>query len=232
VPPAERPDRDGADSGYEAAFELERQVVFRDGPIVVCLSPDVRDAGMFAAVVSGGIAVLAVRGEDGELRAFSNTCRHAAPMVIAEREGPGQHAARAFTCPFADWPDAHSDGEGSVRALPVAEGHGLVLVRPGGGAPVNVDDAVDPDPVWLDALGLDAYRRAHATRAVRVAPWRTVVTEARARPGARAVGPNAVLVPVGGPVARAVELHRAFPLDPAECVVDVTRYVRVESGRA
>lgn len=226
MPPAERPDRDGTGAGSAPAFEHERQVVFRDGPIVVCLSPDVRDAGMFATVVSGGITVLAVRGEDGELRAFTNTCRHAAPMVVAEREGPGQHAANAFTCPFADWPDAHSDadpaGWNAVRPLPVAEGHGLVLVRPGGGAPVDVDAAVDPDPDWLDSLGLDAYRRDHTSRAVRAAPWRTVVAELRARPGARVVGPNAALIAGEG----TVELHRVFPLTPGECVVDVARYAR------
>jgi phenylpropionate dioxygenase-like ring-hydroxylating dioxygenase large terminal subunit len=214
-------ERDGR-HGLEPAFEQERQVVFREGPIVACLSPDVRDAGMFATVVSGGIAVLAVRGEDGELRAFSNTCRHGAPMVVAEREGPGQHAANAFTCPFADWPDAHSTGAGVVRPLPVAEAHGLVTVRAGGGAPVDPDAAIGPDPLWLDSLGLDRYRREHAVRAVRSAPWRTAFAELLGRPGARAVGPNAAMTAAPD----SVELHRVFPLTPGECVVDVARYRR------
>ena len=46
------------------------------------------------------IAVLVVRGEDGGLRAFTNTCRHDDPYVAAERKSPGQSTANAFTCPL------------------------------------------------------------------------------------------------------------------------------------
>jgi phenylpropionate dioxygenase-like ring-hydroxylating dioxygenase large terminal subunit len=191
--------------------------------VVAGLGPDVRGPGMFAALVSGGVAVLVVRGEDGVLRAFSNTCRHHDPFVVAEREAPGGRAANTFACPFADWPGAHTAGDGRVRPLPVVETHGVVFVWPRGGATVDAGALVEPETARaLDDLGLDRYERVHEERDVRAANRDDVVDGLRRHPGAHRVGKQAVVVIGAAPDT--VELRRAFALTADETVVDVVRY--------
>jgi phenylpropionate dioxygenase-like ring-hydroxylating dioxygenase large terminal subunit len=110
---------------------------------------------MSTALVSGGVTALVVRGDDGLLRAFANTCRHRDPLLVAERAGAGMSATAAFTCTFAGWPGPH-DATGPVRPLPVAEAHGVVLVRPAGGLPIAAGEVVDREAgAFLDALSLD-----------------------------------------------------------------------------
>jgi phenylpropionate dioxygenase-like ring-hydroxylating dioxygenase large terminal subunit len=179
---------------------------------------------MFTALVSGGVAVLVVRGEDGELRAFSNTCRHTDPFVVAERDAPGQRAANAFTCPFADWPDAHADGGGTVRPLPVASSHGVVFVRPGGGPAIETDALVDAGTAAvLDHLGLHRYGPASTAREVDARHVRRVADGFFELPGAHAIGTDAALV-VDAATGTDVVVLRAFPLARGGSVVDTRRY--------
>ena len=196
------------------------------GLVPAGLSPDVREAGMFAALVSDGIAVLVVRGEDGVLRAFTNTCRHDDPYVAAERESPGQSTANAFTCPFADWPGTHAAGGRGVRPLPVVETHGVVIVSPGG-APVDAGALLDAGTARaLDELGLDRYERTSAERSVSAASPSAVAEGFRASPGTLAIGDRAVVVVGDTRDADApdVELRRAFALPTGETVVDIAQY--------
>jgi phenylpropionate dioxygenase-like ring-hydroxylating dioxygenase large terminal subunit len=194
--------------------------------VVAGLAPDFREPGMFTALVSGGIAVLVVRGEDGELRAFTNTCRHGDAFVLAERDAPGQRTAGAFTCPFADWPDAHADGGTAVRPLPVAAVHGVVFVQPGAG----ISGAFDPGPRldpgaagWLDRLGLDAYERTGTAREVDARHAQRVAGGFRTLPGAHPIGALAALV-ADTVAGTDVVLLRAFPLVRGGSVVDTQRY--------
>ena len=84
-----------------------------------------------------------VRGEDGVLRAFLNTCRHrGAPLILKEKDEP----LRALVCPFHGWTYGL---DGALQAIPrayafpcidkrdyglkecsVAESAGLVWVHP------------------------------------------------------------------------------------------------------
>jgi phenylpropionate dioxygenase-like ring-hydroxylating dioxygenase large terminal subunit len=133
-----------------AWFARERQRLFRDRPVLVCLSADVAEPGDFVTVDCGGVPLVIVRGDDGMVNALVNVCRHRATQVA---HGCGQ--AKNFVCPFHNWTYAR-DGRllGQPRsqggfaelaketlglvAVPVAERFGLVFVRPGGGAPIDV----------------------------------------------------------------------------------------------
>ena len=53
-------------------FALEQQRLFRERPIVACLSVDVAEPGAFVATDCGGVPIAVVRSEDGQLRAFVN----------------------------------------------------------------------------------------------------------------------------------------------------------------
>jgi hypothetical protein len=181
---------------------------------------------MSAALVSAGLAALIVRGDDGRLRAFANTCRHRDPLVVAERAGAGMTATTAFTCTFAGWPGPHS-ATGPVRALPVAEWHGVVLVGPAGDAPIADGDVVDPEAAaYLDALNLDRAECVAETREVVAADFHALVADLASRPRARIVAGHAVVT--NGPDTGTVELDRVFTLGGEthgrRYVVDRRRY--------
>ena len=81
-----------ADYTSTEQFALEQQRLFRDRPVVACLSVDVAEPGAYVATDCGGIPVAVVRGEDGRLRAFVNICRHRASIVLeGQRHAEPQH---------------------------------------------------------------------------------------------------------------------------------------------
>src|SRR4029078_2563587 len=106
-----------------------------------------RSTGAHRAAPTGERGVLLVRGEDGEVRAFANSCRHRGHELLP----CGQSAReKAIVCPYHAWTYSLSGslqgaagfrkvrgfafGEGGLAPLPVAEWHGLVFVDSSGGA--------------------------------------------------------------------------------------------------
>jgi Rieske 2Fe-2S family protein len=77
---------------------------------------DVAEPGRFVAAQVGSESALVVRGEDGELRAFRNVCRHRAARL---REGRGD-CGKAIRCPYHGW-TYRTDG----RLIGVPEGRGF-----------------------------------------------------------------------------------------------------------
>jgi choline monooxygenase len=85
--------------------------------------------GFFTAEVAGEPLVVA-RGDDGELRAFFNVCRHHAAAVVTEAQG----CAKQFRCPYHGWTYGN---DGALKGMVEFEGvcnferanNGLVPVR-------------------------------------------------------------------------------------------------------
>ncbi len=79
--------------------ELERASVFSAAWQVVGRMDQVRGAGQFFTAELAGEPLVVVRGEDGQLRAFYNVCRHHAAAVVTEVQG----CAKQFRCPYHGW---------------------------------------------------------------------------------------------------------------------------------
>jgi phenylpropionate dioxygenase-like ring-hydroxylating dioxygenase large terminal subunit len=159
-------------------FAREQRALFREGVVVACLSADIPNAGDFTVVESGGIPVIVSRDAGGAVRAFLNACRHRAAPVV---EGCG-HRARNFVCPFHNWTygldgsllgqpraqqgfDTLADERLGLVPLPVAEAAGVVLVRPEGDAPIDVEATLCGLGPELEAYALASYARyAHQRR--------------------------------------------------------------------
>ncbi|KDD56122.1 ring hydroxylating alpha subunit, catalytic domain protein [Bordetella bronchiseptica OSU553] len=85
--------------------------------------------GAYFAMDFAGVPIIVSRGEDGQVRAFANSCRHRGVRLV---NGEGQ--GRAFVCPYHGWSYA---GNGELRAAPGMEGthcfdrkdNGLLPVR-------------------------------------------------------------------------------------------------------
>lgn len=79
--------------------ELERDYVFARNWIAVGRADQVAAPGHFFTLQLAGEPLVVVRGEDGELRAFFNVCRHHAAAVVTAACGAAQH----LRCPYHGW---------------------------------------------------------------------------------------------------------------------------------
>jgi choline monooxygenase len=78
---------------------LERASVFSATWQVAGRADQVRENGQFFTVELAGEPLVMARGEDGQLRAFYNVCRHHAAAVVTEAQG----CAKQFRCPYHGW---------------------------------------------------------------------------------------------------------------------------------
>lgn len=120
-------------------FEREKRLVFRRLPLMLAASCELADPGQYKTLEVAGVPVLMVRGRDGQVRAFLNSCTHRGSR-LAEGRGRGMR----FTCPYHGWSftgegdllGVASPGEyGAVDkaamglvAFPVTESAGLIWV--------------------------------------------------------------------------------------------------------
>lgn len=141
-------------ANYLSRERLEQELgVLRRTPTPFCPSAALGEPGAYVARVAAGTPILAVRGDDGRVRAFRNACRHRG-MPIADGTG----CAKAFVCRYHGWtyrldgglqhvphddgfPDLDRDTHGLTPVW--AEEHsGLVFVQQDG-------EPVEPGP-WAE----------------------------------------------------------------------------------
>jgi len=91
--------------------DLERRTVFSGGWQMIARADQVAAPGQFVTAEIAGEPVIAVRGNDGALRAFYNVCRHHGAAVATEPEGK-THLLR---CPYHGWTYSL---EGSLKGTP------------------------------------------------------------------------------------------------------------------
>jgi len=83
----------------ESFFDLEREGVFGAQWLFVGHVDELRDSGDYRAVDLAGAPVVVVRGADGQIRAFYNSCRHrGAPVTRAECG-----TAQLLVCQYHSW---------------------------------------------------------------------------------------------------------------------------------
>ena len=84
-----------------AHFRAELEQVFYRNWLYVCHHSELVEARAFRRFDVGTQSLLLVRGDDGELRAFHNTCRHRGSELCAEASG--RLARKLITCPYHQW---------------------------------------------------------------------------------------------------------------------------------
>lgn len=184
-PPA-RPTRVPAERYISPAFA--RLEVDRMWPRVwqqACTIDHVADPGDYFEYRCGPYSVLIVRGDDGELRAFQNACRHRGNTLCT---GAGS-SLRELKCGYHGWT---WDLAGALKRIPNRKGFGSVHMSEFPLAPVqvdtwerlvfvNLDPAAIPLADYLEAVpgdiawcGLGDFR-CYATMTIDVeANWKTI----------------------------------------------------------
>ena len=97
-----------------ARFAAEREMVLRRLPIPFCPSAALTEPGAYVARDAAQTPILAVRGNDGEVRAFRNACRHRGTQLAS-----GSGCEKAFVCPYHGWTYGL---DGALRHVPHEHG--------------------------------------------------------------------------------------------------------------
>ena len=80
-------------------YELDLQAIFYRDWLYAIPACQLGKTGSYVTLRIGAYEVVIVRGRDGEIRAFHNSCRHRGSLICAAREG---QVAR-LVCPYHQW---------------------------------------------------------------------------------------------------------------------------------
>jgi phenylpropionate dioxygenase-like ring-hydroxylating dioxygenase large terminal subunit len=116
----------------EGIAELENSAVFGKTWQAVGRADQVQKSGQFLTADIAGDPVVVVRGEDSQLRAFYNVCRHHAAAVVTEAQG----CAKQFRCPYHGWTYAI---DGTLKGMVEFDGVCDFERSANGLVPVHVD---------------------------------------------------------------------------------------------
>jgi choline monooxygenase len=104
--------------GDTAVYEIERREIFARTWQLLAHESQLPRPGDYLATNFAGYPVLAVRGEDGQVRAFHNVCRHRAGPLVEDGTG---HCAGALVCRYHAWKYALDGRLASARDFGAAE---------------------------------------------------------------------------------------------------------------
>ncbi len=168
-----------------AFYALEREHVWKKAWLLAGRDEDFPEAGSFRTFDRTGSPLLLVRGHDGELRAFFNTCQHRGAPVVRDACG----ATKRLRCQYHSWT---YDLDGTLLQVPdrrdfTTLDEGRRALKPvrcesyGGWVFVNEDAGALPLREWLGPVADEwsvlrgSELRAHGTRRERIpANWKIV----------------------------------------------------------
>ncbi|MBX3393991.1 MAG: Rieske 2Fe-2S domain-containing protein [Phycisphaerae bacterium] len=112
--------------------ELERSAVFSGTWQFAARADQLKNAGDYVTTDVAGEPVVVVRGEDHQLRAFYNVCRHHAAAVMTQPQG----RCHVMQCPYHAWTYAL---DGSLKGMPDWDGVQDFRKRDNGLVPIRVE---------------------------------------------------------------------------------------------
>ena len=167
-------------------FEAEKRAFLRAAPQVVCHAMEIAEPGEWRSIDYLGESVIVIRGDDGEVRAFANVCRHRGSRLV---DGTGG-CAKVLTCPYHAWSYGRDGRLAGVphrseypgldpadyALFPVAleDWHGFLFVRLEPGAP-SVAEMMAP---YEDEIAPYRFEELRAIGRVTLRPrplnWKTI----------------------------------------------------------
>lgn len=114
-------------------FEVEKETVFRPSWQVVCHLNDVPNPGDYHTFDFLNEMIVVVRGDDGQVRAFHNVCKHRAARVV---DGPSGNCGSRMVCPYHAW---NYDLQGRLAGVPQRKSFGDLDVSKHGLTPVELE---------------------------------------------------------------------------------------------
>lgn len=172
---------------YDPDLAAREVAVLRCTPTIVAFSSDLAHPGDYMSVDLLGTPVLAIRQEDGTVKAFVNVCRHRGAKVVWDAAGN----KRVFSCPYHGWCYERSGALRQVKTegfedvdatqhglvtLPVAEALGIVWVRLAGDEPIDVVDYLGAEVCeQLESLGISRFRKFKTVVLEEPVNWKLII---------------------------------------------------------
>ncbi len=110
-------------------FDLEMERIIRPSWQIVCHVNEIANPGDYQTIDYLGESVVVIRGEDRQVRAFTNVCRHRAMRLV---EGPSG-CARKLVCPYHAWT---FESDGRLSGVPMKSEYPALRLEDNGLAPV------------------------------------------------------------------------------------------------
>ena len=146
-------------------FALEQDRVFRPSWQIVCHVSELPGPGDYRTIDYCGESVIAIRGDDGHVRAFTNVCRHRAMRLV---EGPSG-CAKKLVCPYHAWV---YETDGRLTGVPMKGDYPALKLEENGLAPVEVEVWHGFVFVRLEDRGFPSVSEMMAPFEDEVAPYR------------------------------------------------------------
>ena len=146
-------------------FAAEMARVIRPSWQIVCHQSDIPAPGDYRTLDYAGESVIAIRGEDGAVRAFANVCRHRAMRLV---EGPAG-CARKLVCPYHAWT---FESDGRLSGVSMKGDYPALKLEDNGLAPVSVEIWGGFVFVRLEDAGFPSVAEMMAPFEAEVAPYR------------------------------------------------------------
>jgi nitrite reductase/ring-hydroxylating ferredoxin subunit len=164
-------------------FKVEVKQIFRRMPLVLAPSAEIRNPGDYKSMDAAGMPVLLTRGQDGEVRAFINSCSHRGTAVVIDETGN----RRKFTCPYHGWtfdqkgalvgiasPDDFGEIDRSaygLTPLPVLEKAGLIWCTLDPESTLDIETFLSGYDDMLANFGLESWH-LFEKRTIRGPNWK------------------------------------------------------------
>lgn len=145
-------------------FAVEQARLLRPSWQIVCHANEIPAAGDWRTLEFLGESIIAVRGDDGAVRAFTNVCRHRGSRLV---DGSGG-CARKLVCPYHAWV---YELDGRLSGVPLKSTYPDFALADHGLAPVELE-------IWRGfvfirlAPGLPSVAQMLAPWDAQVAPYR------------------------------------------------------------
>ena len=169
-------------------LRFDMEAIYGRSWIMVGFEVELPEPGSTLATTVGRNPVVVVRGRDGQLRAFHNSCRHRGAQICA----PGAARRPRLVCPYHQWsydlegrlvnaprmPDWFAPSEHSLRPVALRTVAGTVYICLADDPP-DFDDFHDAFAPMLAPHQLHRAKLAHEMTLVERANWKLVMENAR-----------------------------------------------------
>ncbi len=136
VTPGADPDADWSLPGWiyhdDEYHALEMERIIRPSWQIVCHQSDMPGKGDWRTLDLLGESIIVVRGDDGTVRAFANTCRHRAMRLVDGAAG----CAKKLVCPYHAWT---YELDGRLSGVPMRGDYPALDMAANGLIPIDVD---------------------------------------------------------------------------------------------
>ena len=170
-------------------FDLDLEVIFGRHWLFSAVTAEIPDAGDYLTIDIGPYAVIIVRDDDEEIRAFHNVCRHRGSRLLKDACG----SVGNIVCPYHQWtyrpdgnlifaesqPDTFDKSRFSLKPVHVKVVAGLIFTCFSDNPPDDFDEVAEFLEPYLAPYDLTNAKVAHQTDLVEEGNWKLVMENNR-----------------------------------------------------